>query len=213
MICWLASYPRSGNTFLRLCLERMYGITTSSVYPDRSPLNDEPTQEFVWWLHDGPDRTLLLKTHEQDHAMSDWPAIHLVRDGRDALVSHAHYRRVMDKDYRPFAQVLKALVVSPDWSLMATMWRSRAAKTQLIRFEDLIAHPRKTIRQAVEALGLPFAEKTDADLASFEQLHSSAPRFYRRGIVGSHRDEMPRSLEQLFWSHHGEAMKALGYQR
>lgn len=32
MIVWLSSFPRSGNTFLRIVLHRMYGLRTSVVY-------------------------------------------------------------------------------------------------------------------------------------------------------------------------------------
>src|ERR1700754_5135896 len=32
MIVWLASFPRSGNTFLRIVLHRLYGVRTSTVY-------------------------------------------------------------------------------------------------------------------------------------------------------------------------------------
>ena len=32
MIVWVASFPRSGNTFLRIVLNRLYGVRTSTVY-------------------------------------------------------------------------------------------------------------------------------------------------------------------------------------
>ena len=32
MITWLASYPRSGNTYTRIVMNRLFGITTQSVY-------------------------------------------------------------------------------------------------------------------------------------------------------------------------------------
>jgi hypothetical protein len=32
MLVWLASYPRSGNTFLRIVLHRLYGARTSVIY-------------------------------------------------------------------------------------------------------------------------------------------------------------------------------------
>lgn len=34
MIVWLASYPRSGNTFLRVLFRHVFGIETYSVYND-----------------------------------------------------------------------------------------------------------------------------------------------------------------------------------
>ena len=38
MIVWLASYPRSGNTFLRVVLHNVYGVSTYSVYEDNDPV-------------------------------------------------------------------------------------------------------------------------------------------------------------------------------
>ena len=32
VIVWVASFPRSGNTFLRIILNRLYGVRTSVVY-------------------------------------------------------------------------------------------------------------------------------------------------------------------------------------
>lgn len=32
MIIWIASYPRSGNTFFRVALHRLYGVPTHVVY-------------------------------------------------------------------------------------------------------------------------------------------------------------------------------------
>ncbi len=32
VIVWLASFPRSGNTFLRILLHRLYGVRSSVVY-------------------------------------------------------------------------------------------------------------------------------------------------------------------------------------
>jgi hypothetical protein len=32
VIIWVASFPRSGNTFLRIILKQLYGVYTSTVY-------------------------------------------------------------------------------------------------------------------------------------------------------------------------------------
>src|SRR5258708_3341660 len=34
-VTWLASYPRSGNTLLRIILKRCFGLTSQSLYDDR----------------------------------------------------------------------------------------------------------------------------------------------------------------------------------
>jgi hypothetical protein len=34
LIVWLASYPRSGNTYFRVVLNRVFGIGAYTLYPD-----------------------------------------------------------------------------------------------------------------------------------------------------------------------------------
>lgn len=59
--------------------------------------------------------------------------------------------------------------------------------------------------------GLPLVE--DAKLPSFAELHATDERFFRRDITGSHRDELPIDLAELFWSlpDNANAMHMLGY--
>src|SRR5262245_61488963 len=96
MIVWLASYPRSGNTFLRAALHGLYGCQSIDRYTANRPLSSQVPYGFSMRL---PKDTSLeelaksnslyaVKTH--DLPSSDChPAIYLVRDGRDALVSYA----------------------------------------------------------------------------------------------------------------------------
>src|SRR5262249_46412588 len=99
MIVWLASYPRSGNTFLCVVLHNVYGVPTYSVYDDDDPVAQRVGPALVGYrpkpvaralMTDGPD-TYFIKTHKRRKA-DRYPAIYLVRDGRDAVVSHARLR-------------------------------------------------------------------------------------------------------------------------
>lgn len=47
MIIWLASYPRSGNTYFRMLLNHIYGIKTRSVYDDPLLANLKGSSELV----------------------------------------------------------------------------------------------------------------------------------------------------------------------
>jgi hypothetical protein len=40
----------------------------------------------------------------------------------------------------------------------------------------------------------------DARIPSFTELKRTDTRFSRRGKTGTHRDELPRELHELFWS-------------
>jgi hypothetical protein len=117
VIVWLASFPRSGNTFLRILLHRRYGVRTSVVYsvdgvaarlgPDLIGYQQRPASLAT--MRES-DEVFFVKTHRQRDGDVDQAdrAICLVRDGRDALVSWA--RLNSDQDGRPFAAELEALI-------------------------------------------------------------------------------------------------------
>ena len=84
---YLASYPRSGNTMTRLLLEHHFDIDTRE---DHMRMLDEHREDLqrLQLKHDDC-QGIAYKTHTNDH--KDMPALVLVRDGRDAIVSFAHY--------------------------------------------------------------------------------------------------------------------------
>jgi hypothetical protein len=83
VIIWLASYPRSGNNYVRDMLESVYGIKTATIYnePRRPKIDLEAARKT--------GEIFLVKTHELPD--DDCSALYLVRDGRDALVSYARF--------------------------------------------------------------------------------------------------------------------------
>src|SRR6185369_14366761 len=88
---WSASYPRSGNSFLRIILEKMFRTPTFSIYrvegqnfrdPSAEALEDAPFLPRKWrrQLSEASDAKLtLIKTH--DWPEDDRPAIYIVREG------------------------------------------------------------------------------------------------------------------------------------
>lgn len=91
-IVWLASYPRSGNTFLRTILWQCFGLRSASIYPNDLGGNKK-LEQYVGHIEHGPDKQIrfpensipLVKTHE--YARDKNPAIYVIRDGRAACVS------------------------------------------------------------------------------------------------------------------------------
>ena len=91
MIIWIASYPRSGNTYFRELLQHFYDLETYSVYDDpKRNLKSEgkSTAELMsspMTLVDmaKAKETYFVKTNELPQ--DDFPAIYLLRDGRDAV--------------------------------------------------------------------------------------------------------------------------------
>jgi hypothetical protein len=254
MIVWLASYPRSGNTFVRVLLHELYGLSTYSIYGPADtygPAANRPLPTMRQMRRAAAVH--VVKTH--DLPREDHPALYVVRDGRDALVSYAHYLlqttwRVAPVEHAPrFRETLSRLIEAGaarrtwvkraagvaasarhraasrlgfrteplydfgGWSRHVREWTARRAPTVTIRFEDLVASPAECVGAALKGLDWVPPAQPAARVPSFQDLKSQYPHFFRRGRIGSWRDEMPPDLHDRFWSLHGDAMRAAGYRR
>jgi hypothetical protein len=234
LIVWVASYPRSGNTFLRALLHALYGVPTYSIYDDDDPVAQRVGPELVGYRRKPKDRALMaaasevyfVKTHKR-RKKGDSQGIYLVRDGRDAVVSHARLRASMGHcaDAASFETLLREEITRPymegqpssgTWGGNVLSWlEKREAPVAVLKFEDLIADPAAAVKGTVSKLTLELVPRADAVAPSFADLHRVDPEFFRRGVVGSHRDEMPNELHDLFWAQpeNAAAMRALGYHR
>ena len=228
MILWLASYPRSGNTFFRVVLHHVYNLKTFSVYDEAEAgvadvTGHEKLPAPLAELAAAPE-TYIIKTHNlpQDNA----PAVYLIRDGRDAIVSHANYLlsfRMKGKEIPfpddpacRFERVLEDLIADKPrfggWSTNVRAWAGRLrAKTVVIRFEDLIASPQAEVEKGIAALGLNLGVLSGVVVPDFASLQAQSPEFFRKGKPGAGRDEMPERLHQLFLRHHRVVMEQFGY--
>lgn len=236
MVVWLASFPRSGNTFVRILLEKLYGQQTQSLYRDDPAcvfLNGN-AQDALNRMRKS-SRLHFVKTHELPDDES--PAILLTRDGRDAMVSYAHFiedygvieRSAVGKFVaewkargeerllgRPrFEQVLRRVVERRyvDWSALFRAWTGRKAPCAQLRFEEVIQRPDESFGRSLAALGLALERVGNAAVPSFAVLQASDPKFFRSGRTGQWREEMSTQTEELFWREHGAAMIAAGYRR
>lgn len=226
---WLASYPRSGNTFLRVILDEVYGIE-SSAYPVGPNKRNKPEYNYLDFR--------VIKTHllpdEVDPPDKDIPAVLLVRDGRDSVVSYAHFWKSFEDPQTDFYDNLKGIILAgkrskfvPGWSTHVDAWMKRASL--VIKFEDLITNPIQTVEQLRSVMDLP--EPDTSNLPTFQDLRTKRMRygniaarrseevqekhrkkFFRKGKTGAWKEEMPEELHELFWLHHGAAMDRLGYE-
>ncbi len=233
MLIWLASYPRSGNTFLRILLNRLYGFTTTTGYDDNDPVAQQLGPEIVGYkprtqtlqeLVDSPEITF-VKTHRQPHRVEygDQPAIYIVRDGRDAIVSFAHLRahslleQGKPADIQQLMQelVLEETLGTGNWGLNVLHWLKRSSPKALIRFEKLIREPELEVARVLSELNVKPQKQVNAAPPIFSELKEVDGEFFRRGKVGSYRDEMPQEIQASFWEqpHHAEAMTLLGYAK
>lgn len=219
---WLASFPRSGNTFFRNVLYEVYGLESSTFHQDKDRPLDEDYASYPF-----------VKTHllpdQLEPSDPDMPAVYLVRDGRDALVSLAHHRKdIVEPGSDLTHNLIEAIIARGGshfggWSENVRAWSQRAVI--IIKFEDLIEDPIREVEKLRSIVNLP-EPKLDK-LPDFEMLKYGQPKYgggqasdfkssrnqqhFRKGRVGSHREEMSPFLERLFWNQHGPVMKKTGY--
>lgn len=216
---WIASFPRSGNTFFRNVLHEVYGMASSTYHLDKSRKVDDNFADYPF-----------VKTHllpkDLPSGLRGQPAVYLVRDARDSLVSLAHHRKdlvVPGSDY--YNNLIDAIIARNGsffggWSRNVDEWTQKA--DIVIRFEDLVADPIREIEKLRAITDLPEPDLTK--LPTFKDLKFGKPRYgggkrfqrnqhhFRRGKVGGWKDELPRELERLLWAIHGKTILRMGYK-
>lgn len=223
---WLSSFPRSGNTFFRNLLFEVYGLESSSYY-DGVGLPENYT-EFPF-----------VKTHMRPHEIqpieTSIPAVYLIRDGRDALVSMAHQRKDLYDSTTDFREnFLEAMVAAEEsyfggWSINSKEWLERCS--MMIRYEDVVGDPLKELSRLNALLNLQ--PKEGYHIPTFEEFKFGKPKYgrgkrlanseaeeleivqksFRKGKAFGWKDELDRELKNLFWSYHGLTMTKMGYSR
>lgn len=190
---WLASWPRSGNTLLRIILYNCFGIQSSCLY--KNDLDCEFTSAS----------SVYVKTH--DKPQDDRPAIYVVRDGREACVSYSHFMRDCPS--------LRYTIEGPSstwfgsWSEHLKAWNPmERPQTLLLPYEEMVADPGGAVAKIAGFLEL---EPTGNELPTFEELHKQSPIMFRAGTNETWKIEMTGSDLDYFYELHGETMEKYGY--
>jgi hypothetical protein len=173
----LASYPRSGNTWLRRLLEEATGQSCGTIYEAETILP-------------APDAGLAIKTHMRD-AYRYSRAIHLVRHPLDVLESYYCWKRDCaggkDMEWERFIDKRSAA-----WVRHTRYWMGVSCDVFRLRYEDLVADPFGRLQALIQWLGLDISDegvRAAVEACSFESLKKEGasrgqPQFFRRGTVG-----------------------------
>ena len=205
---WLASYPRSGNTFLRTILWHCFELRTASIYPN--DLNgNRKLEQYVGHI-ETPLNTIIkfpegnlpiIKTHKL--VSDDWPAIYVVRDGRAASIS---LWKFYDKTV-PLQVIIEGEHQFGTWCNHVNSWHPwDRDKTLFIKYEDLVGN-------------LPAVLVLLREFLNREIIKTEVPD--RNAIAGvdgrwvkqksDWRDDFSEKLLARFYEINGEMMKKLGY--
>lgn len=230
---FLASYPRSGNTWLRFVLGEL--LTGKSIDFDNV---DSVIPELRWHRRGEPvfaDGGRLIKTHEP-WRKEYCKAIYIVRDARDVALSQ-------------YARSAQLGIAGPDmneflvsflqgkfhgygaWGRHVRSWLdsplARQNRLLVVKFEDLRRAPEESLTQMVQFVGVPAgAEQVRAALANNSvdsmrakevqskkliQSTTEVGRFVRKGAVQGWRSVLTPAQLQLFEQHMGAELAQVGY--
>jgi hypothetical protein len=220
MIVWLASYPRSGSTLLRVIIRQIFGGVSYSVYDDPNDIGaNAAVSEVVGHVSHGrgmnefieearaSSTRYLVKTHEPPP--DDSPALYVVRDGRAATVSLWHYWREILCLPMTLEQVAIGDLPSGAWADHVAAWRPlKRPRTVVLRYELLAQADPETIAAVGHALDL---KSTGMKPILFEDLNRLDGRFFRTASNQKNIEELSARCSELFWLCNGHAMVALDY--
>lgn len=146
--------------------------------------------------------------------------VHVVRDGRDVVVSH-----------RSRFGYMAAAKAAEKWPRYITAAREAGARLSPdryheLRYERLVADPEATMRELLEFVGEPWDEAVlhhvdfphdvadkYAGFAGSRRQEGTDPNAVYRSRVGAHRKELGIPLRLLVWLRARAGLRELGYMK
>lgn len=159
---FLASWPRSGNTWLRHILYHyFYGDDAAGI--DRldhvMPLIDSIDLKAHLARPD-PTGHRFIKTHETGAPyLLTGRVIYIIRDGRDATASWFHYRQKIHGEQGSFDDFLRRCLADRfryrSWHGNVASWQQLTGSPRLLllRYEDILADNRQALTRILDFLG------------------------------------------------------------
>jgi len=233
MLIYLASYPRSGNSWSRSIVKHYFKVQTYTIYTTaaRQTLVAQfghglPAAAYV----DNPsflipplrrrlaatDKLLIVKTHEPPFTeyFAGEKVIHIVRHPGAALWSYYHYLRDVDGIQADIPGLIQGNYGFGSWSLHTRQWLAagRALGPHYLRYSYEQLHENNA--GICTALADFFEQPLQEPLGSapnFAQEHQRRPHMARRGSPDEWQSHFTPAHHQLLVTVHGAAMQELGY--
>lgn len=230
---WIASYPRSGNTFFRILLQEVYGIKTWEGYG-----KERPKKVIDFMNKTNSEANIFIKTHnlpkKTEVPIQQFKTIYLIRDGRDAAVSLAYHRKHIVKQGSHYLFNLRTNILAPfgtsfgGWSKHVNAWTEHA--DIIIKFEDLIKNPQFELEKLEKNIKLPVGDYSK--IPTFKDLKSKnyglgsgnnelsesehikrREKFFRAGKTKTYKENIPKTLINIFNYKHGKMLRKFGYKK
>lgn len=234
---YVASYPKSGSTWLRMLLARTLGAE-----PDMRTIPDL-VPPLGW--HDGASVLTttsggrLVKVHETAAVLQQTPprrAIVIIRDGRDVAVSYYHHQRRQTHDGDSFPDFLDRFLAGDvgsygPWPAHVSGWLRWPGDLLVVRYEDLLGQGPTELQRIARFVGVGLdAQRTgeiyDACLpermregetegatraASGKRVPPTAG-FVRRAAAGQWKETFDDASRSRFDERAGHVLRVMGYE-
>lgn len=228
---YINSYPRSGNTWVR-------SVLNDILKPQNTHVNPEFYKFFrILNFHRLPKLKLdrlrpsmtMIKSHGRYETINDnLPAVYLVRDGRDAIISYYHFNVDHRRYVETFDQYFRRHVVDDamnsyrerilrkfmgDWSDNALSYKDKK-NVLILRYEDLVLNPVSLFDTMLKFIGanVELQEIKDALQSGEARLKEKKARHDRpRGVSGGWKNFLTQEQQELFIKRHGKALKVFKY--
>ncbi len=175
----LASYPRSGNTWVRFLLEKATGQRSSSVYNCGGKIMPRSNVGGI-----------VTKTHIADYTLYD-RAIYLIRNPFDAFESFYHWHRDIEGNAGlEWHKHIQGCILT--WFGHTQHWvRARPCiPVYTMRYEDLHADTLGELKALLGWLGWDVPNENivaaveASDINKLRKAFKYGPAFFRRGTIG-----------------------------
>lgn len=233
---FLVSYPRSGNTWLKFMIAHL--LTGEEVGFDRSEELVPPVGMHARAPRLTPAGGRVVKSHEpyrRLHGRAYRTVVYLARDGRDVAVSYYFHQIRRDFFSGEFGDFLTHFLRGDvegygAWHDHVESWlaRPRAARTLVVRYEDLLADTPAELARVAEFLGAPaddaalravvesntasrMRSKEDDSQLLTRRKRNDVP-FVRRAAAGTWTEAFGDDELDRFERVAGAALSRLGYE-
>jgi len=193
-IIWLASYPKSGNTYLRfLIYNYLYAEVSESIEVENKMPDIHKLLSSGRGLNTKLDQSVFSKTHfcyntQHPYHKNTHGFIYIIRNPRDVLLSNSRYSGITGNqqiDLKAFAQQFISLMGVPRWKRMkmgtwpehVATWLSATSQFPhlFLKYEDLRKDPFSNLKNIIKFLNLELKEEKlnkAIEMSSLEAMRS-----------------------------------------
>jgi hypothetical protein len=225
---YIAGYPKSGNTWMQQLISGLiFGIDTE-LLPDRLSQDLIPDiqykKNYKRYLDFAVFKTHVLPSPTMQRV------IHLVRDGRDVMLSYYAMHRNAGRNVSLEEMIVRGRNLTPaKWYVHTRKWLDNPYSADMItvRYEDLLSDPKQSLNKIADFMKINRTQEQIEKIVSgcrFEKMQEKeqtyglenpnwpkSSKFFRKGSAGSYRDELDDTLKQYFETEAHDCLVRLGY--